>query len=1345
MLETNENINPANPANELRQLIARLQQMTVEAVIREFNNVQSDATELKNKTDQKEGALRSNKGNLPESIKKENNNQRKIDSIVNKVKQIVISIREPSLNHQNNILANLNDSSKRVIISLTELSSMQEIGKINEKNSFYINEIINRGLKGRLSSVEDIIDAFRSIENLQYLDSLLYIEISHLFQKSVEGRATEDQIDRLKTEDQKEDEHKGIDGSDRQEKFIELKKDSINLGDNIKNLIDRVITVDSLKHSDAAKKIRERAREYSPDENSRSQVEEKLFQDQVERIKGELKYILDRMAVGNAPPITKSMTNAEATEARRKAFKEGLITRQDINANLQNFINEIGAYQNDGIITAGTYEQLRNLGVELSENEELLMSFRQSLMKEGRNLYGIATGYITTWDKRQEDLLKVLDNIEEFKAHVKKSEKDGGYNGFRKNEDWQRFRDDIRKLFDTIFAGANANPKDFWERSFNELTEGTVYKQLSNSLFKLGNDLKKDLEFGGKTPRITVEVVEWIGGKEDSPYVDSPLSGSALLMRKKIFDRGVGEAINSLTNEMIDYKDLTEYGHNINALTELGLGIDKLAEMSARLRMEDVMKMIRNLPGLSDALQFYHENINMEMAQNNRIFHTDFGMQFGEDNLDSVGYKTLIQLKANKNIVDRKLIDKDIVRLVRLASSLSKGAFGGFFGTGWVNRMPHDVEWQQGDGKDESDKRPFGKLTKSWKSLKHRGIEKTLASLDLDLGLQRFNLPRLWPELRYAYAPRKDLRVFKPTREDYWINHADIYKWKEEGERAWVNGRRNELIDFDFEHVFLMDILRTESIDIALREGWRYYDYRRWLVYKTGEGSVDEKTNKNLIDFDKIIMRLQGVGPQVVKIFINDLFDTRQDFQKEISSLSLENISSDIIRRNLDDLKKFGSINFDAHGNLIGKLNGEQKNILRELYYDKYVFQHIRKTRPSHFIAMENRRWMPEDEVRGKPDGSREGITFHDQFLDYLVGVYHNKYSNAWIESNLLPMYIGALQATEKNVWDQRYKIWQDNEISGNFDPQNNPFEYNFSEISESAFDENREFLEDYCDTYNKTLIGRSSQTGMKEYRFEGEKFVENLKGFYKRMDDVINKDRWTHNMEKQAGRWVQKGKKETLTRRYAKMLSNKMGNIDSYLTWSLINLEEFHFETSGNRLTERQFAESAKDIQEGFPALSDILFHKLAEFTRTEVTDINQLEESIKRHFAEDFIKINDVISLTDQSQAWRYIQKLMMTFTCLMGKDRIYRIGLLGPLMEGVNRRWNKAQTSFTTDKIPITMRQGATALDSAGVELFYRTLGNAVGMPREREQVEEYEPPKLFNKEVKGIWAKILPKKT
>lgn len=1320
---------PPNP--DLEKILTHLQRMNADQVIEELNSVQPEAKQIKNQIDQEKEHLEMHKGELPNSIKR-GNAQGRLNNITDVIKRTVVAINTRAVT--GDIFTGVPDKSKNVLVSLcTELSSINEIGKINSKNSLFLNEIIIRGIEGRLETTADLISAFKNINSLEYLHSHLYSEIASLLQ--TEARkigATEEQIKQLMTEEQKKEGKPGIiseEAKKERQKMIEkLDENSDNLRNSIKTAIDR-LDISALERSDIAKRIRERT--------SDPQEQRTLLQDELKGIKTQLILKLEDLSRASGASVdARKGTLQEAARAMLRANTiDGQITGKDLAVNFNEFINLLESLRGQGVLESGIYESLIRETTTLKQNNELLLGFHETFIKESQGkgrLFYMASNYITTWSKQDIRLLQVLDDPNEF-IEFAKNNKEYGYNGFKTPEDWKKFSHDLRNIFNTMFEGTASNPKDFWQSTFSELKEGMVYKELTTALFKLGDDLKKNPEFGEKNiGNFSIGVKDIYAKMEEQAYEGSSLIGGATLTTEKTVDVSLGRAIRSFTYEMLDYKELTQYAHDVNALTEAGLGFEKLNEFSSRLRMEDVMRLIRNMPGLSDAIKLYNTNIAMITARSGRAIPVDFGRRsLTVENLDPIGQETLHQLKnlnkIKKQIENKELNETDILRMVRFAAGLSKGVFSSFFGAVGNNHLAVETTQRQGDPDNSEDRRPFLETINTFKSTSDRGVEMMYASIDPDQNWLKFEKPRLWFEIRYASAPRS-IRDFKPTNKDYWSNHADIYKWEKEGERAIVNGARNELIDHKKKHVFLKDHLKTTIVDLGQREGWRHYDYRSKLVYlKDEKGFVkDPVTQARKIDFHRTMMRLRGVGEEAVKIFINDLFRGKADFQLDASGLSIEDVGADIIEENRKYLEKFGSLG--------KKLNKDQKKAVHGLFYDKYIFQRIRNTQPSLFIAMETRSEIPEDEVRGtrKKDGTFDkGFTFHDQLLDYLVETYKDyNYEKTWIKTHLLPMYTSALQITEQNEWKKHYEEgWKNNEKTGHFDPTKDPFDYKFNE---TVFDdkENRKSLISFY-TDRRASIGKTIEGQNKQW-LQDENFIKNVKGFYRKMEEVIERDRWDHNtVQNKFGDWVHTGNEESLTHRYAKMLEEKRGGVDSYICWNLLNLDEFSFETSGNRMTQRAFAEAALYVSKGAPMIEQIFVERIGGFTRKTVKDDHEFEESVKHHFVEPFQQIHKVMSNIDEDISYDYNGRLIMFLVSAMQDDRLNRIGVLGPLTKGVQRRWGKMQSSYMTDKIPITNREGATSLDtSSRVEIFINTIGNdGLHMAREKEQVIGHEKAKFF----------------
>ena len=1353
MIEPNGE-NPKQPIP--KEVTEILQRAAAEAVIKEITDAHTETNNDKKQLDSEKSksVIRMNES-LPVEVAKDGQTMKRIKNVVTVVKHTIQLIQGGSeIKAEDNILAGVSGLPKNILV---ELCKNLDLGEINEKNALYLNEIIYRSLNGQLETVDSLVSLFKDVENLRYLDYNIYRSVSSIFTAQAhEMRATENQLEKLTTEDIKKEEKANLTETLRYKEYKTIKDDWVNGSKNMRETIDQQININNIVNSGLAKE-RIKIKDLTPNQKDYQENLKKVNQDLLSEVKLKLTHDLATIS-GSSSDKLKLPEKATIDQITRARIDSESIspdtTVQDINANYNRFIAGLDEYKSQGVISPGLYDYLRTESQKYVENAKNMLRYGDQIRSEGRSLWDIAVGYMPgTWEEDQAKILLSLGSKEKFKAYIKTE-----YNNFedKDSKNWKLFSSRIRGLYDAIFSAAASNPKDFWQVSFNELTEGMVYKRLNSFLLSLGENLNEDTTFG-KNNGIKVKVSEVYAMTEDQTFQGSYLSGGATLSQVRERKVTVGDAITILEHQMVDYKDLRELSHDINALTELGGGIEKLAEISSRVRMGDLGRMMTLMPGLSTAINYYCENLHKVTALNNRTFPTDFGLRDGIYNLDPTGWATFRQLRSTRSI--KRIADtfgwkdKDYHQLVQMAQGYAK-IVGTFFGSGLNSRLPQDIRWIK-DNKDEAG-RMKGILEHNLKSLSDPGIEKTMASIDIGLNWSRFNNPRLFQEILYVWAPRI-VKGWKPERADKLLNHTDVYHWYEVGEDAFANGQKNDLIDFQKKHIFLIDDLHTDSIDMGLREGWRHFYYRAFLVYnkdKNGKFEIDPATGKKKLDFAKTLVRLRGLGPQIVKIFIKDIFDETADKKKsDISDITIENLCAGTFKdfdkdfeaeiTGLFDGKKLGQIEWaDSSKTAFRKgfkLSEDQKKALKTFYYKKYIFDHIRDTRPSHFIVMENRTWIPEDEVRGTPDGKIKGYTFHDRLLEYLCDVYKDVYQDkAWIKTYLLPMYVDALIVTEKNVWDEYLEDWKENESKYSFDLNNDPFNYKFTE---EDFDKYQDELVSFYKE-NKNYIGES-QIGGQKISFSDDEFFKHLKGFYRTLDKVIKMERWDHNMVKnKLGVWRHTGDKVTLQDRYADMLNGGQGHIDSYLTFNMLNLDEFHFETSGSRGPERMFGETALDVEKMEPNLQKIFNQSLSQFVRHPINNYEEFEKRVTALFSKEFNEAYEAIAFTDQTLAWDYMSRMIYRVFVAATKDKIFRVGAVGPFMEGALRRWNEYQASYASDKVKITLEEGGFSMDSAQAKKFFEIVGNAIGMARTIEQVKKIEPAKLFGKELKGNWAKLFP---
>ncbi len=1320
---------------QIRQIESQLQNKTPQQVREEFNAAEATVAELRREIESNSDALLVNR-ELPDSIRQSTNDKMpKLQNIVEVIKQTIVAANYPNRDKLDLPPGKSGD----VIRSVAR--EFQSLSDINERSSIYVYEIIKRGLDGQLESVDQLISAFESIKNLKYLHENVYDRIAIVFRQEAEEQgASEIQLNKLKT-------IKGNEGRLDQTKLVDINTKQLQaeyggILSQGRSMIESLpIRFDN--NSEFVRNLRASVDVpgLSAEEKERF-IQEKLNEEK-QRITGRLITQFNSICqVQGEPP--KDLDAQEMAKWRRDIWLNTSLNSNGVLANKNRFLGELDRLSALGIINPGDYTTLHNLADALGNNADKYIGLQNAYKQEGFGLFEEAERLFHNEWKDHRDLLNALNNVSSFKEYIGQK-----YNNFDRPEDWEEFNVSVRRLFEKLLVTAESQPKDYWQQSFNEFHEGHLYKQFVKALRNIGSELDKDPRFNSKK----VQVWTFYAKEEDPGLIDLPgVEGHSTLSAKRKVNLNLGAAIRgALTNEMIDLKDVTEFSHNVNVLTQQGLGFDKLAEFSSRIRMHDIDRIIKRSPGLSDAYNMYLENMQVNLGINFHIFPVDFGRQdiiYG--NLDPVEFETFNQMKASRKFREefkgRYPNDEDLQRLIRMASSLSKGVFGEFWGTAWTARMPLDITRVE----DERTKELLLRVNRSYKSLSMPGIEKMLTSIDFDLNLQRFNIPRLLPEVRYAYAPREwgDKEIWEVEKDMLFFRHTDIYKIKDRVENAKMNGRNDEQADFDDKYVLMQDFTRTSSIDYGLRESWRYYDYRRFIVYKKKRNEkrelVDETvkvkkkdkhtgketetvTDKKVIDFEATMRLLQGIGPQAVKIFINDLFGTPYYQDSDVSDISIKQISKSVIKEYEEHLKKYGDRNWTAENDL----NKKQESELKTLFYDKFIFQPLAERRPTHFLAMEDRRWMPEDEVKG-------GRTLYDQCFDYLWGVYKGKYDKQYIQSNILPLYIGALQVVEKDMWDMQKQTWKNMRDDNTLltDPKD-PLDYRLEERNFEQAEINDSLREYY--RLKKEAVGLEPTQGGKDLFLDDENFLKNVKGFFTTLNNGINAQRW--NRVKPTDEKKAKALEETLAYRYARMLTKKQGYVDHYIKGNFLDLDEFCFSTSGSRGTERMLGETMKIQTEVTPALSTIYFTAVSQFVRIKFKDDHAVEAEARRLFGEPFKKINSAIALIDQDQAWEYEKHHLFFLATLLGSDRLYRAAVIGPMLALRNRLIDGRQQSYVTDQIPETNIQSSKALNSSELERFVRGVAETIDMPREKHKVIGSENFKLFGKEIK-IFGRPIP---
>lgn len=1337
---------------------------TPQQLIRDLNSIQTEAQEIETDLINNIEKVRIIE-NLPQAEVQRNsrkmNNLNRPNGIVDTVQQTIAAIKLPG---QSRIVIPQNSEHFLRDLAL----SIGDIEKINERNAVLLNKLIRLALEDKLNTPDEIIQAYEAVQALAYFnqghDRKVYFDVVRGLQEQAKERIQDNAIleatlERINTPELKKLER------------IKRQKDRI---DNVRSTIALVLDE---KMKEGHNKIDTM---FIVNINPNDPTEENKIRALLKKQFGSI------FSTYNKPPPKdiKDMS-PEERDVWRRSESVRIVSVDEITTNVRVFQKMLNDYYSAGKVSEADYEYLFETAQSFSLNADQYTEYaKMSLHNPGERLIATATETMKKLGRDEDSpemkLLESFVDTDKFYKLIHDRYHDFSGESEKVAEYWEKFTTDVRSLFELLFINAESSPKDFWDRSFNDFYEGNLYRQLVSTLRGLGDDVLRTERKG-----IKVQVKDLYAEHERLHVEQSDIGANPSLQQTKLIELDLGQAIQTaLTNEMIDYKEFTEFAHNINALTQNGLGFSKLSEYSVRIRMQDIDRIFKSTPGLSEVYSFYLENMLMSLSLNNHIFPREFGELSLVDNLDPIEQMTFQQYLAHYGINENEegeVIPK-ILRLVRKSSALTKGVFGEFWGTAWTAIMNQqapieftgkEIKYRKSDGSIETRSEVKYRMLATYMSLGSREIEKILTSLDADLTGKRFNqLPSSHPNVRDAFIPRD---LHHPPPEFYWYTHGDIMEYYEERDAAFVAGRTDKLIRADDKYEFASENFRTSSIDYALRGSWRYYDYRRFLVYsykydengvlvrnpRTSKPEYQHNTanNKLVVDFDASMRQMQGVGPYIIKTFIDDIFAGSAEYVNGVPELTVDHIGQDIIRRYEHQLKHASRYNSAWHDNhhwrLGEKLDDDQKKVLKLLFYQTYILEPLLRTRPTHFITMEHKRWIPRDEFEEhRTTNQRLRATMQEMYPDLPENI---------ITTHMIPLYIGALQLAEFEESEKRLKLWKSYRTEGEYYPgvnieqkanlanSQNPLDYTFTVDMLDVDEERKNKILNY---YRRRLrfIGKKLEPRSEQIDISDERFFEQLRTFYQALNSSLHEDRWhenRHNPTPTSGiyefkpREVLDNLKETLPERYANMLIKGQGNIEYYLKGNLTNMKELYFSTSGVRGPERMLGESMAIAEKVTTNIVKIYYENIDTLVRRGYKDIHEWEQAVTKLVAEPMHEIAQAITGLDYNQAMGYVTKHTGFLLGLIREDRFYtNWWLLGPLVGNFERRWHKNETgtSYMTSKIPSSMRSPSTAANTDQQAAFIHVIGETVGMKRTELNVVGKKPFTIFGKRVPWLSDKL-----
>lgn len=837
---------------------------------------------------------------------------------------------------------------------------------------------------------------------------------------------------------------------------------------------------------------------------------------------------------------------------------------------------------------------------------------------------------------------------------------------------WEAFSRDVKDLFGELLSIADRNPDKFFQEAFNPMYEGHLYQVLLQRISHLGAQIDSSDNSWLKEKQIDIVT------RTPVPSPSTPEAPFTLHSQTQIVTHNLGVAVGrALQKEMNDYKFIKEHLHNISAICVQGLGWEQVKQYAERLDLAHLDRLMQQEEGLSLASNFLSDALKQEIAVNNKVTMTSLGLTDEVWQLNSAERLAFFQMKAYLHtkhpLLNENALNQQSMQKIRMAAAISYGLTGEFWNIMLTARMPMGSKKGVNSMGEE-----VQIIDTSFLGTHHRGYEKMIGELDLDMVLQRFALPKLYNDLRYC--PRYRNMKHPPGPYEEYFQHGLASELRSEIEDALVNGRSARLTELDTTYVCFMDYMRTKCVGLFARGGWRF---KNWEVYKKYSPENPDK-----LDYIKTLATVRMRGSFITKRFIDD----------ELKPESAEKMTENEV---------FALIGIRKRGSQLTKKEKELFN--KEFLYGRLLFSQMSRVGATKFLQLEERRWTPRGERMLRNDLS-----------DYLGTQYKNhKYPPGFLNLQVYNMYVSALTLAEKSTWLARRNDEQD-------------YEFGATDIEEHST-ELRTFFEEYkkgigiikieqtgfeVQIGTKIEIGKTEDEVKEIQEKDFKEFIQNLKGFQSTLANSIKLPRY----EKENNG----GKSESLQQRFAKMLASgtddytinnpsSMGNIENLIAGDDFDFENFSFQAGGGYAATRMAGETFAVTSKMNPALAKLINEELPNFVKGEYKDLHEVEKFFKDKFAPLFKEIHGAIAGMDKNQADEYCISLALFVANMVGKDRILRIKGFGSMYDYWRRQHKGgSQASLFGEFYRNEFMRPSHSMDSDEIHAFGHIVLNAINLP-------------------------------
>ncbi len=943
-------------------------------------------------------------------------------------------------------------------------------------------------------------------------------------------------------------------------------------------------------------------------------------------------------------------------------------------------------------------DRLRGLGYIDNDTADKLKEFvgRYTVMTEkyadidqilaGNSLSMTARTFKITISEEGNRIMRLIDNPAIFDSEIKDPgsfyHKRYVVNG---RIDFAKLYDDILNLGEEVISMIDYTPDQNFDASFSPYYEGAFYKQLIRRVQQLGEELDK-FELGSSIVEVEDTMLlanpnqDGIGGEERMSY---------RVRKRKTLAEAFREDMSSGLAKLLK---VNRSLHDIEYIVDNGLGWDKLAQFVGTLSSEDVDWLFSRDPELIAAYQLYIQNLKNRVALNNRIIDVDFGKKTSEgfDNEQLITRNQLLAMRGD----DSGIAGRRVARKVRLATAIAKGFSGEFWGVLMTSSMPMSYE---GNLVYDSEGRVIGVKHKQkaiFTGPHHSGVEKMLMGIDPVKMWERFgDLPHWAPMLRFMFMPRDTAKY------EGW-DHTLVYEVGDKYKEAFFMGADEDFLEFLKDHVLMADVLRVPSIDIFQRLGWRPMQYKAFLRFKESEVAGRR------IDFQKSLATMMAAGTLPTRVFIDHL----EDVVKEAGFIDISTLPDDM-SGNIKRL--FSRLN-------TGAITDDEKKILTQFMYERYIFKRALNTSPTRVIGFERRVYTPKKESLVGEDLQ---AFLMREYPDINPGLIRNK---------ILPLYIEAINIAEKNKWvknkNKALEILQNSNASpAEVKKAYGLLDYTFS-LEDLLNPEVQKQVNKYFEKMvNVTILQYQGRDIELSKIITPEKFRTTLPGFFTEMRNSINKTRVRGKGERnylKEPKGIRYSADITLEERFyhwahhLKILDYDLGADD-------LDFRLFAMEQAGRNVHGRSFGDTANVAKEIVPSMQKLFLDRVADFTKQEFKDNNKMMEYVGKEIIPLAHKITDVMDkYAGKPAADEMAIRLAQAFRRAVGEDSDYDNLFIGWAKRRIHRAYRLREQSLLQDFFPSTYERPTTALNAGQQKMVELAIANACNVPLRKENPDGYE---------------------